>query len=348
MSRIYTVAELARIVGGIVRGNETVSVGGVADLREASATDASWVSSPKFRKHAATTSAGVVLIPSTVDVSAPCVIVCENIQRSVAKLFQAFAPYETHPQPGIHPTASIDPTASVGKDAVIGPYVTIEGGATIGEKTVLQSAVSIGRGVSIGSHCCLQQNVVVRHGCRLGNRVTVLPNAVIGAEGFGYYFDDGAHRRIPHIGGVVIEDDVEIGACSCIDRAKFGDTVIGAGTKIDNLVQLAHNVRVGKNCVIAAQTGIAGSVRIGEGCVFGGRSGATDNITIGDGAQIALVSVPWADVPAGARMVGTPAQESRQEHRMQVHMRRLPNLVAQIKKLTTKVEKLEASADHKQ
>lgn len=348
MSRTYTATELGKIVGGEVRGDGSITISGVADLREASASDASWLSSPKFLKHLDTTGASVVLIPASMDATPPCAIVCENIQRSVAKLLDAFRPELVGTQPGVHPTAVVHGTASLGKGVAVGPHVTIEAGATVGDRTELQSGVSVGENVAVGADCCLQQNVVVRHGCRLGDRVTILPNSVIGAEGFGLYFDDGAHRRIPHVGGVVIEDDVEIGACSCIDRAKFGDTVIGAGTKIDNLVQVAHNVRVGRSCLIVAQTGIAGSVRIGEGCVFAGRSGASDNITVGDGAQIAVTCVPCSDVPAGAKMAGMPAQDIMQEHRMQVHMRRLPELAAKLKRLIARVDKLETPADNQQ
>jgi UDP-3-O-[3-hydroxymyristoyl] glucosamine N-acyltransferase len=348
MSQTYTVAKLAEIVGGEVRGDGSIAITNVADLREASATDASWLSSPRFRKHMDTTTAGVVLIPTSMDVAAPCAIVCENIQRSIAKLLAAFAPQLIVAEPGVHPSAVVDATASLGEGVCVGPHVTIDAGATVGDRTELQAGVCVGENVAIGADCCLQQNVVIRHGCRLGDRVTILPNSVIGGDGFGFFYDEGAHQRIPHVGGVIIEDDVEIGACSCIDRAKFGHTVIGSGTKIDNLVQLAHNVHVGRSCVIVAQTGIAGSVRIGDGCVFAGRSGASDNITIGDGAQIAATSVPWADVPAGAKMAGTPAQDSTQEHRMQIHMRRLPALAAKLKKLIARVDKVEASADNQQ
>ncbi len=348
MTYTYTVAQLAQLVGGDVHGDGSVTITGIADLREASSSDASWLTSAKFRKHLTTSSAGVVLLPASMDASVPCAIVCQSIHPSVAKLLAAFAPRLVGNVAGVHPSAVIHSTATLGDGVVVGPHVTIDASATIGDRTELQAGVNVGENVAIGSDCCLQQNVVVRHGCRLGDRVTILPNSVIGGDGFGFFYDGRAHQRIPHVGGVIIEDDVEIGACSCIDRAKFGHTTIGAGTKIDNLVQLAHNVRVGRNCVIVAQTGIAGSVRIGDGCVFAGRSGASDNITIGDGAQIAATSVPWADVAPGAKMAGTPAQDSTQEHRMLIHMRRLPALAAKLKKLIARVDKVEASAHNQQ
>jgi UDP-3-O-[3-hydroxymyristoyl] glucosamine N-acyltransferase len=199
----------------------------------------------------------------------------------------------------------------------------------------------------VGDDCLIWPNVVIRDGCVVGNRVVIHPGAVIGADGFGFYFDGGRHNKIPHIGGVIIEDDVEVGACTCIDRSKFGNTVIGRGTKIDNLVQVAHNARVGEHCVFAAHAGISGSTRIGNYCIFGGRAAATDNITLGDGVRLAGgLAVADKDLPPGITASGFPAQDHRQELRERAQVRRLPELARQLKELMARVKRLEESADH--
>ena len=177
--------------------------------------------------------------------------------------------------------------------------------------------------------------------------VRFVANAVIGADGLGFYFEDGQHHKVPHIGGVMIEDDVEIGACTCVDRSKFGYTIVGKGCKIDNLVQIAHNVRVGEHCVMAAHTGISGSVRIGRNCLFGGRAAALDNLSIGEGARLAGgLAVATKDIPAGLTVSGFPARNHREQLRDQANVRRLPVVMNQLKDLIARVEQLEASVHH--
>lgn len=346
MSRTYTIRQLAEIVGGSVRGGTDVVISGVAGVSEARSDQVTWVSNLKYARKLEHSKAGAVLVPSDFGPTPMPALLCEHIERSVAKLLGAFAVPAPKPDPGIHPTAIVHETARIGPDPAIGPYAVICADVRVGTSCVIHAGVFIGRGTSIGDHCVLWPNAVVRDGCVLGSRVTIHPNAVIGADGLGFYFDDGQHRKVPHIGGVILEDDVEIGACACVDRAKFGYTVVGQGTKIDNLVQIAHNVRVGDHCVMAALTGIAGSVRVGDYCLFGGQAGVADNVTIGPRTQVIGHSGVLKDVPEGTTVSGFPAHEHGELLRERVWLRRVPALAGQVKDIIARVERLEASNHH--
>lgn len=348
MTRGYTIAELASIVGGTLRGDGSAVISGVADVAEAGSTDAAWVYQPKYAAKLGSSHAGVVLVSKDHGPTPMPAILCERVDRAVAKLLAAFAPADPEPEPGIHPSAVVHPSATVASSTTVGPFVVIDAGATIGGQCVLHSGVFIGRETTVGNDCVICPNAVVRERCRLGDRVTLHAGAVIGTDGFGYYFDDGRHNRIPHIGGVILEDDVEIGACACVDRAKFGNTIVGRGTKIDNLVQIAHNVRLGEHNVLAGLTGIAGSVRTGPYCMFGGRSGCTDNLTLGEGVRLtALGTVVTKNMPPGVMLSGAPARQHRDELREQAAIRRLPGFAAQLKDLLARVERLETSTHHR-
>ena len=257
-----------------------------------------------------------------------------------------FAPQLT-PQQDIHPSAVIEPTAQLNKTATVGPNVYIGHGVKVGADTVIGPGCSVGENTTIGSQCRLDSHVVVYHNCRIGNACIIQANSTIGATGFGYSFINGQHRLIPHNGGVVLEDGVEIGANSCVDRAKFGDTVIGAGTKIDNLVQIAHNVKIGKCCLLAGQSGIGGSAVVGNGVVIAGRAGVVDNKNIGDGVILALSAVATEDVPAGETLLGEPPQNMKRELRCIAVYQRLPELAKDVKQLSKKIEKLETAKDNK-
>jgi len=347
VSPSYTVEQLAAIVGGTLRGPGSGVIRGVADLGAAQADQASWVSRDKFAEHVATSRAGVVLVPKTFGDAPMPVILCAHIDRSVAKLLGAFATGRSQPPLGVHATAVVDPGAKLGDAVRIGPHVVIESGAVIGARSVLHAGVYIGGGSTVGDDCELFPGVIVLDGCTIGSRVVIHPNSVIGGDGFGYYFDQGRHNKVPHTGGVIIEDDVEIGACSCVDRSKFGHTIVGAGTKIDNQVQVAHNVQVGRHCVLAGQTAIGGSGRVGDFGVLGGRVAVVDGGSIGDRTRVAAIAVVTHDVPAGSIVSGFPAQEHRKELRERAAVRRLPKLLEEIKQLARRVEQLEASAHHR-
>lgn len=347
MPRTYTVEQLAEVVGGVLRGDGSVVVTGVADLREAQSHQATWFSSEKYRSAVAQCRAGVVLLPADFGPTPMPAILCERVDRSVARLLGAFADPLPRPEPGVHPSAIVHETARIGEDVAVGPFAVVEANVSVGPGSAIHAGVFIGAGTTVGRDCMFWPNVVVREGCVVGNRVTIHPGAVIGADGLGFYFDEGRHQKVPHIGGVRVGDDVEIGACTCIDRSKFGFTVIGNGTKIDNQVQVAHNVRIGEHCVIAAQSALAGSVRIGNYCILGGRAAVVDNVVVGDGARLSGgLAVATKNVAGGERVSGMPARHHSEWRREQASLRRLPELAALLKDLTARVKRLESSADH--
>lgn len=347
-SRSYSLNALASLVGGRLRpaardATTAPAITGIAGVADAEAHQATWVSSEKYAGALATSRAGVVLVPTGFDTTPMPAIECNSVDEGVAKLLSVFAPPAAFPDPGVHPSACVHHSASLAGDVRIGPHVTIDAGASIGAGTILHAGVFIGAGAVVGDTCVLWPNVVVRDRCRLGNRVTVHANSTIGADGFGYYVNDGRHQKIPHIGTVIIEDDVEIGANSCIDRAKFAETVVGQGTKIDNLVQVAHNVRIGRHCIIAGQTGISGSVTVGDYAIFGGRAATADHVHIGAQAIVAASAGVHKDVPTKTMVSGMPAQEHHRWLREQGALRKLARMVEQVRELSARVEQLEES-----
>jgi len=347
MTRSYTIGQLAEIVGGKLRGDGRAVIRGVADVSEAGPEQATWVSREKYIERIAESRAGVVLVPEKFGQTPMPAILCPSIDRSVAALLGAFATPASRPEPGVHSNAVIHRSAKIGESPAIGPHVVIDAEAVIGRRCVIHPGVFIGRGTTVGDDCEFWPNVVIRDGCRLGHRVSIHSCSVIGADGFGYYFDQGQHNKIPHIGGVILEDDVEIGACSCVDRSKFGATIVGAGTKIDNQVQVAHNVRVGRHCILVGQSAIGGSSRLGDYSVLAGRALVLDNVSVADRVTLAAMAVADKDIPPGALVSGNPAQDHRDELRERALVRRLPKLIEQLKDVTRRVESLETSAHHR-
>ena len=260
------------------------------------------------------------------------------------KALTIFAPKLKPAKPGIDETAKIGKNVKIAESVSVGPYVIIEDDVQIGSATVISAGAKIGQGCEIGENCRFDNNVVVYHSCTIGNNVIVQANCVIGSTGFGYSVVDSQPKLIPHNGGVVIEDFVEIGAGSCIDRAKFGNTKIGAATKLDNLVHVAHNVQIGRCCLIAGQVGIAGSSKVGDGVVMGGQAGLTDNIEVGKAVMIGGQAGVLHNVESGIQIFGTPAIEKTQAIRNSVLMKRLPK---QLKQLSARIKELEASKNNK-
>lgn len=346
MSKSYPLAEIAKWVGGVVRGDASTRIFGVSGLDEADASHIAWVAEEKYAPQVKNSKAGAVIVPSHFGATPMPAILCDNPALAVATILERFAPPIPRPAAGVDPLASVSPSARLGRDVAVGPFAVIGDEAVIGDRTVIHAQVFIGPQSAIGTDCELWPGVVVRERCRLGNRVVIHPNCTIGADGYGYQSIGGRHVKIPQIGSVEIEDDVEIGANSTIDRAKFGVTRIGRGTKIDNLVQVAHNVRIGPNCLIVAQCGLAGSVRLGQGVVLGGKVGLRDHISIGDGAVVAACACVSKDVAAGKTVIGSPAVEHEQFVRERAKVRRLPEMAEQLRALAKRVEQLEASADH--
>ncbi len=345
MSKSYPLAEIAKWVGGVVRGDPSGRIAGVAGIEDAGPSEITWLSHEKYIPELSTSRAGAVVVPERFGETPMPAILTADPSMAITVILERFAPPVPRPAAGVHPTAVVAESAKIGRDAAIGPHVVLGEAARIGERTILHANVFVGAHARIGRDCELWPGVVVRERCTLGDRVVIHPNTTIGADGYGYQFVEGRHVKIPQIGTVEIEDDVEIGANCAIDRAKFGLTRIGEGTKIDNLVQVAHNVRIGPHCLIVAQCGIAGTARLGRGVVLGGKVGVRDHVSLHDGVQAGACSCISKDVPAGTRVFGIPAVEYDQFARERAKVRRLPQLAEQVKALIERVERLEASAD---
>lgn len=346
MNTSYTLAEIVQWVGGTVRGDANVRISGVGGIEDAGPDQITWLTSENYTARLKASQAGAVLVPRDHgDTPMPAILVAKPAMAIIA-ILQRFSPHVPKPAPGVHPTACVAMTARLGKDVAVGPFVFVGDNAVIGDGTILHPHVFVGPDTIIGVDCELWPCVVVRERCRIADRVIIHSNTTIGADGFGYEFDGQQHIKIPQIGAVEIESSVEIGANCTIDRAKFGVTRIGQGTKIDNQVQVAHNVQVGAGCIIVAQSGIAGSTRLGRGVVLGGKVGVKDHVVLGDGVQVAACACISKDIPPGSKIIGIPAVDYEQWIREQGKIRRLPKLFEEIKKLTERVKQLEAAADH--
>ena len=327
----YTTAELTERVQGELRGRSDLRIAGVNALDEASEGEITLIADSAHASRWSEAGAGAAVISHGIEVrghdpSTRALIVVPSAPLAMIELLQLFAPPPAAPDPGVHATADVHPDATLGSDACIGPHVSIDRGASIGDRVVLHAGVRLYADVRIGDDTIVHANTVVRERCRLGRRVLVYQNVSIGADGFGFEpAPDGSRLlRVPHIGAVEIGDDVEIGAGTCIDRGKFGSTTIGAGTKIDNLVHIGHNCRIGRRCVIAALCGLSGSVTVGEGVILAGAIAVASHLTIGSGVTIGAQAGVMRDVPAGKTFAGSPAVEIRQCFRQVAALQRLP------------------------
>jgi UDP-3-O-[3-hydroxymyristoyl] glucosamine N-acyltransferase len=345
-SEVLTVRKIAELLGGTVEGDGSGIIQSVAAVDQARPDEITFAVDERHAASLASSKAGAAIVGRGAVSTGMALIRVDNVWQAVAKLLRHLAGEADLPNAGVHPSATVAPDARLGEGVAVGPGCVIGKGARIGQATVLCANASVGARSVIGRDCLLAEGVAVKAGCVLGDRVRVGPNSVIGSEGFGYYFADGAHHRIPHIGNVVIEDDVEIGACSCVDRAKFGSTRIGAGTKIDNLVQIAHNVQIGRCCIVAGQAGLAGSARLGKGVVVMGHVGIRDHVTIGDGAQCAAFAAIASDVPDGQAVAGIPARPAREALRIMQAWNKLPDLLKTVRALETRLKALESPKDH--
>jgi len=340
-----TVGAVAQALGGVLaRGDSSLELTGVAGLREAGPGELSFVAGGPYVRLAAQTEASALLIPQELDVPPGCgaaLIRVPDVEGALERLGELFAPPVPAPEPGVHPRAVVSDSAVLGEGVSVGPFAVIEGGVRVGDRTVIGPQVFLGHGSTVGADTHLAAGVKVRHGCEIGDHVILHPGVVIGGDGFGYRFADGVHRKIPQTGRVVIGDDVEIGSNTTVDRARLGVTRIGRGTKIDNLVMIAHNVQIGEHCIITGQCGIAGSTVLGDYVMVGAQVGINGHIRVGDGAQIAARSGIRKSVPPGARMSGLPAQAPERANRTQAAIKKLPDLVQAVRELRRKVDALE-------
>jgi UDP-3-O-[3-hydroxymyristoyl] glucosamine N-acyltransferase len=342
-----TAAELARRVGGRLTGDGARQIRAVATLAEADETAVSWVGRPELLRELDKTRAGVVLVPDDAPaVPGRTLIHVADPDMAACAALAALCPPVPQVPPGIDPAARVADSAQVA-GACIAAHVFVGPEAIIGAGTQLHPGVYVGARSRLGRACVLWPNAVVRERCTLGDRVIIHPNATIGADGFGYHQRRGQHHKIPQIGSVVIEDDVEIGAGTCIDRARSGETRIGRGTKIDNLVQIGHNVRLGEHCIVVALCGISGSTTVGHHVMFGGQAAVADHVRIGDNVVLAGRSGVTKSLPGGRAYRGFPAIEHVQGARQEVAIRRLPRIIEQLKALTKRIEQLESAAHNR-
>jgi len=341
--RHYTLAYLAQITGSQLLGNPDYLISGVNDLEKAEAHQASFCENPRYEKLLKTTGAGVVFIaPSATKEKGRNFLINACPSLAFQKVIELFIQAPVSGFPGIHPTAVMHETVELGDGVTIGPHVVIDRGCKIGAHTRIDASVCIGAEVTIGSHCHFYPKVVIREGTQIGEGVIIQPGAVIGSCGFGYFTDaKGEHHSLQQLGIVILEDDVEIGANTTIDRARFKTTRIGRGTKIDNLVQIGHQVSVGEHNLIVAQVGIAGSTTTGRSVIMGGQVGITGHISITDGVILAARCAVSKSLEQPGIYSGIPARPIKECNEQMVHVRSVPKIAKKLKELEAKIEQFE-------
>jgi UDP-3-O-[3-hydroxymyristoyl] glucosamine N-acyltransferase len=341
MSEPRSLGELARLVDGVLEGDPAIGIRRLQSLDRAEAGDLAFVAGSRQVTEAAGSRASAFVAGADVSLPGRAVIRVADPHLAVSVLLRVFHP-EPVPPVGVHPTAAIAPSARVAADAAVLAFCVVGADSVVESRAVLHPHVYVGDRCRVGEGSVLHPHVVLREDVEVGRRVIIHPGAVLGADGFGYAFDGRSHRKIPQVGRVVVEDDVEIGANVAVDRATLGETVIGRGTKIDNLVQIGHNTVVGADSIIVAQVGISGSCQIGRGVVLGGQVGVADHVTVGDGARAGAQTGIAGNVAPGATVFGTPAMAVGVARRALVALPRLPELLRTVRRLEQRVAKLEA------
>jgi UDP-3-O-[3-hydroxymyristoyl] glucosamine N-acyltransferase len=335
-----TLRELAERLGCRFEGDGDIDISGVATIHDAQPGDVTFLANPKYESALATTRASAVILKEEAP-AAPCATLrTAEPYLAFARAVGLFAP-AWRPEPGVHPMAAVAAGAQLGRGVSIGAFVAIAEGASVGDNTVVFPNVTIGAGARIGGDCVIHSNVSIRERVAIGNRVVLQNGVVVGGDGYGFVRrGDGSHEKIPQVATVVIEDDVELGANTTVDRPAVGETRIRAGTKIDNLVQIGHGVRVGRNVLMAAQVGIAGSTEIDDDVVFGGQVGVGGHLSIGRGAVAVGQSGVTNSLDAGAMVAGYPAIDSREWRKASVIFRRLPELKKRVEELEARLAEL--------
>ena len=327
-------SDIAQVVNGRLIGNPDMTITGAAGLNEAGASDVSFVFNPKYVKHLAKSKAGLLLMAEEIPRCKAAQVIVKNPHLAFAKVLE-LRENELKPSmpSGIHTTAIVAPDAKIGNNVSIGPFAVIEPGSSIGEGTRIGAYTYIGHGSHIGKKCLFYPHVTIRERVHVGNNVIIHPGAVLGSDGFGFVPGHEGHYKIPQLGIVIIGDDVELGANVTIDRATTGKTSIGKGTKLDNLVHIAHNVHVGDHCFMAAQVGIAGSTTIGNFVTIAGQAGVSGHLTVSDGVTIAGQAAVIGDVPPKEIVSGYPARPHRDAMKVYALTQRLPDLFSDVKEI---------------
>ena len=339
----FTAKPIADFIGGIVEGDANATVNTFAKIEEGTKGAISFLSNPKYTHYIYETQSSIVLINKDLVLEHPVnatLIRVDNAYECVAKLLQLYDAARPKKQ-GVDSLAFISPSAKIGENVYIGAFAYIGDNAVVGDGSSIYPHSTIGDNVKLGKGCKIYPNVSIYEGCRLGNNVTIHSGSVIGADGFGFAPNTEGYDKIPQIGIVTIEDNVEIGANTCIDRSTMGTTTIRKGVKLDNLVQIGHNVEVGENTVMSAQTGIAGSTKIGSWCMFGGQVGIAGHITIGDKTFLGAQSGVPGSIKGNETLIGTPPMEPKAYFKSQAIFRRLPEMYKQISELQKQIKELQ-------
>lgn len=335
-----TVNELAQHVGGSVVGDGEIIISGAATLSDAGAGDISFLANPKYEKEMRASRAAAIVVGARVQDEDRTLIQCADPYYGFMQIVVLLHGHREHEKVGISKRASVADSAKLGQDVDIHDFVVVSSQVEIGDRTRVYPNCTIGPGSKIGCDCIIYPNVTIYDGCTIGDRVTLHSGTVIGQDGFGYATHDGVHHKIPQIGGVVIEDDVEMGANCAIDRGTLGDTVIGKGTKFSDLIAIGHNTQIGPYSLLVAQVGIAGSVQIGHHCVFGGQVGVVGHVNIGDGVRIGAQAGVTNDVADGLIVAGSPAMPITQAKRSLTLLKELPDFRRKLRDLEKVIETL--------
>lgn len=333
-------AELAELLNGRVLGDGAVEITGVTNIDDAGFGDITFAVPPHLEKAGNSKAAAVVLPDSVTEYPKPAIAV-PNPRLAFTRLLELFAPPQ-QVERGVHPTAIVGANVKLGANVALLPYVVLADNVEIGDNTIIYPYSYIGHNSQIGSDTLIYPNVTVRENCRLGDRVILHSGAVIGSDGFGFVTVEKRHRKVPQVGNVIVEDDVEIGANVAIDRATTGSTIVKAGTKIDNLVHLAHNVVIGENCFLVAQTGIAGSAKVGANVTFAGQCGSAGHLSIGDNCVFAARAAVISDVAPGSFYAGFPARPHREWIKGEAAVTKVPDLIKKVRELEKRLAELEA------
>ncbi len=328
----FTAAQIAKDLGGEVLGDDSLALTGFAPATTAKPGDLTFAENETFFLKAEQSAASAILIDGPFTSTKKVLIKVTNARIAFAKVLPFFFPDKKF-APGVHPTAAIDASAKVDPSAHVGPHCVVAEGVKIGANVVLESGIHVGPSTTIGADSHIFPNVTIYALTQIGQRVRIHAGTAIGSDGFGYVFDSGVHRKIPQVGCVIIGDDVEIGSNVCIDRGALGPTTIGKGTKIDNLVQIAHNVTIGEHCLIVGQAGVAGSTKIGNYTTLAGQVGVAGHLKIGNKVIVAAQSGVMHDIPDGAKYLGAPAQPDRDAKRTLIAIQQLPELIRRVKEL---------------